>query len=183
VRAVHGDVLEGGEQTTMIFGRTAEELLEKEQLIDKTKYQVLSREEVRDFHKYMGDYSADLDMSSLFVKSDLKKSGVLADKYPRMNIEEMMTDMLSWHQKADSRLVHQYAELANLTCSHSFGLLEINGSLLCSLSFQARMQTLSAILLTAISSLGWTLLRRTRCLITSAGSSLRKIKHRLLSKA
>ena len=113
VRAVHGDVLEGGEQTTMIFGRTAEELLEKEQLIDKTKYQVLSREEVRDFHKYMGDYSADLDMSSLFVKSDLKKSGVLADKYPRMNIEEMMTDMLSWHQKADSRLVHQYAELAN----------------------------------------------------------------------
>ena len=113
VRAVHGDVLEGGEQTTMIFGRTAEELLEKEQLIDKTKYQVLSREEVRDFHKYMGDYSADLDMSSLFVKSDLKKSGALADKYPRMNIEEMMTDMLSWHQRADSRLVHQYAELAN----------------------------------------------------------------------
>ena len=113
VRALQGDVLEGGEQTAMIFGRTAEELLEKEQLIDKTKYAVLSRQEVKDYHKYMGDYSADLDMSSLFTRSDLKKSGALADKFPRMNYEEMMTDMMTWHQKADTRLVQRYTELAN----------------------------------------------------------------------
>jgi hypothetical protein len=103
VRAVQGDVLEGGEQTAMIFGRTAEELLEKEQMIDKTKYAVLSRQEVKDYHKYMGDYSADLDMNSLFTRSDLKKTGALADKYPRMNVEEMMTDMMTWHQKADTQ--------------------------------------------------------------------------------
>ena len=113
VRALQGDVLEGGEQTAMIFGRTAEELLEKEQMIDKTKYAVLSRQEVKDYHKYMGDYSADLDMTSLFTRSDLKKTGALADKYPRMNFEEMMTDMMTWHQKADTRLVQRYTELAN----------------------------------------------------------------------
>ena len=113
VRAVNGDILEGGEQTSMIFGRTAEELLEKEQLIDKTKYQVLSRQDIKDYKKYMGEYSADLDMNSLYTKSELRKSGALADKYPRANIEEMMTDMLSWHQKADSQLVRRYIELAN----------------------------------------------------------------------
>lgn len=113
VRAVNGDILEGGEQTSMIVGRTAEELLEKEQLIDKTKYQVLSRQDIKDYKKYMGEYSADLDMNSLYTKSDLKKTGALADKYPRANIEEMMTDMLSWHQKADSQLVRRYIELAN----------------------------------------------------------------------
>lgn len=113
VRAVNGDILEGGEQTSMIFGRTAEELLEKEQLIDKTKYQVLSRQDIKDYKKYMGEYSADLDMNSLYTKSDLKKTGALADKYPRANVEEMMTDMLSWHQKADSQVVRRYTELAN----------------------------------------------------------------------
>lgn len=113
VRALQGDITEGGEQTSMIFGRTAEELLEKEQLIDKSKYQVLSRQEVKNWHKYMGDYSADLDMNSLFTKSDLRKSGALADKYPRMNTEEMMTDLMSWHQKADTQVIQRYAELAN----------------------------------------------------------------------
>lgn len=113
VRSLQGDVLDGGEQTTMIFGRTAEDLLEKEQLIDKTKYQVLSRDEVKNYHRYMGDYAADLDMNSLFTKSDLRKSGALADKFPRMNPEELLTDMLNWHQRADSRLAARYAELAN----------------------------------------------------------------------
>lgn len=113
VRSLKGDVLEGGEQTVMIFGRTAEELLEKEKLIDKTQYAVLSRDEVKNYHRFMGDYSADLDMNSLFTKSDLRKTGALADKYPRMNYEEMLTDMMAWHQKADTRLIHRYTELAN----------------------------------------------------------------------
>lgn len=113
VRSLKGDVMEGGEQTVMIFGRTAEELLEKEKLIDKTQYAVLSRDEVKNYHRFMGDYSADLDMNSLFTKSDLKKSGALADRFPRMNYEEMLTDMMTWHQKADTRLLHRYVELAN----------------------------------------------------------------------
>lgn len=82
--------------------------------IDKAKsfgYEVYTKNDIKLHHQVLGDYDYNMNLSENVVDSNLKKKGVLSDYSSTMNTQDVLDEWNSWHDRQETRLLRNMAEL------------------------------------------------------------------------
>ena len=109
VRPVAGKAFSTSE-TSMVFGRSADELSKRIATIDRGNFDVITKRETEQFFKAKETYDFDLTINEPRINSEMRKSGALNNMQPEVRGENLVEDYMRWHQNQASRLVRDAVE-------------------------------------------------------------------------
>lgn len=109
VRGIEGKAF-GTSEVAMIFGRNEEELARRVALVDRTQFDVITKDAGERYHKAKGDYDFDQTINERTIDSNLRRTGALADFVPEVRTENLLEDYLRWHQNQESRMIRNAVE-------------------------------------------------------------------------
>lgn len=79
----------------------------------KDDYSVYTKEDLKTFHQVQGDYDFSRNFAQARVNNDLRRRGILNDIYPPTNAENLISDMVNFHNRQEIRQGRDYIELGN----------------------------------------------------------------------
>lgn len=109
VRGIDGKAF-GTSEVAMVFGRNAGELQQRIALVDRTQFEVITKEAGEKYHKAKGDYDFDQTINERSIDSSLQRTGALANVFPEVRTENLLEDYLRWHQNQESRTIRNAVE-------------------------------------------------------------------------
>ena len=109
VKGIEGKAF-GTSEVAMVFGRNAEELSKRIALVDRTKFEVITKDAGERYHKAKGDYDFDQTINERTIDSSLQRTGALANVYPEVRTENLLEDYLRFHQNQEGRLIRNAVE-------------------------------------------------------------------------
>lgn len=109
VRGIEGKSF-GSSETAMIFGRDAAELQKRMALVDRSQFEVITKDGSERYFKAKGDYDFDQTINERSIDSELRRSGALANFFPETRGENIVEDFLRFHQNQESKLVRNAVE-------------------------------------------------------------------------
>lgn len=109
VRGVDGKAF-GTSEVAMVFGRDAAELQKRISLVDKTQFEVITKDAGERYYKAKGQYDFDQTINERSIDSSLRRSGALADFFPETRAENILEDYLRWNQNQATKLVRNAVE-------------------------------------------------------------------------
>lgn len=112
VKATAGQAF-SDDSVSVITAKSAADLDTKIALIDKDKFQIFSKDEIKRYHEIQGDYDYQRNFAQNAVNSELQKKGILNDLIPATGSEGTIRDILDYHARQETRLARDYGELAN----------------------------------------------------------------------
>src|SRR5699024_8123306 len=100
----------------MVYGRTEQELQAKiGQIKDKygDKYEIYSNPAVKEYKKYVGEYSNGDIFDEIYFDAGLKRSGSSAELVPNLdlNVTSTLDRMVSWNVRQEHALIRKGVEL------------------------------------------------------------------------
>lgn len=111
VKAREGSGL-ADDSVSVIVGRDAGELEQKIASL-RDEYSIYTKDMLKTHHEVLGDYEYNRNFAQNRVDTALSKRGILNDIYPTTRAESIIDDYVSWHQRANMRLVRDHTEIAN----------------------------------------------------------------------
>lgn len=111
VRAREGSGL-ADDSVSIITGRDAGDLEQKIASLSDD-YSIYTKDMLKTHHEVLGDYEYNRNFSQSRVDNALSKRGILNDVYPTTRAESIIDDYVSWHQRAEMRLVRDHVEITN----------------------------------------------------------------------
>lgn len=109
VRPIEGRAFATSE-VAMVFGRDAAELSKRVALIDRSQFDVITKDGSERYHKALGDYQFDQTISERNIDSALRRSGALANFFPETRGQNIVEDFLRFHQNQESKLTRNAVE-------------------------------------------------------------------------
>lgn len=109
VRPVEGKAF-GTSEVSMIFGRDAAELQARIAKVDRTQFDVITKDGSERYFKAKGDYDFDSTINERNIDSALRRSGALSNFFPETRAENLIEDYLRWHQNQAGKLVRNAVE-------------------------------------------------------------------------
>ena len=101
-----------GEQTQMLWARSAEELQKLEAAVPH-EYNIYRKADTDEFYRIRKEYDADLGMNSRSIISDMRRKGVAAPFIPETNGQELFEQILGHYKQQGQRQLRDAAELYN----------------------------------------------------------------------
>lgn len=109
VRPIEGKAF-GTSEVAMVFGRNAAELQARVAKIDRTQFDVITKDGSERYFKAKGAYDFDQTINERNIDSELRRTGALADFFPETRAENIIEDYLRWHQNQSSKLIRNAVE-------------------------------------------------------------------------
>lgn len=109
VRGIEGKAF-GTSEVAMIFGRDAAELQKRMALVDRTQFEVITKDGTERYFKAKGQYDFDQTINERTIDSELKRSGALANFLPETRGESIAEDYLRFHQNQATKLIRNAVE-------------------------------------------------------------------------
>lgn len=100
----------GTSEVSMVFGRDANELSQRIATVDKTIYDVVTKNDTELYYKAKDKYDFDQTINEPRINSELKKTGALSNLFPEVRPENLLEDYIRWHQNQTARLVRDAVE-------------------------------------------------------------------------
>jgi len=96
---------------TVVTAKNAETLQAQLAKIDRSIYDVITKDGSKLYHEALGDYKYAMSVNESGVDSTLRKRGVLSDFFPATSPAAVLEDWADWHIKQETRLTRNYVEL------------------------------------------------------------------------
>lgn len=109
VRPLEGKAF-GTSEVAMIFGRDAAELQQRIAQVDRTMFDVVTKDGSERYFKAKGDYDFDSTINERNIDSNLRRSGALSNFFPETRAENIIEDYMRWHQNQATKLVRNAVE-------------------------------------------------------------------------
>jgi hypothetical protein len=109
VRGIDGKAF-GTSETAMIFGRTAAELQQRMAQVDRSLFEVITKDAGERYHKAKGSYDFDQTINERTIDSELRRTGALSNFFPETRAQNIVEDYLRYHQGQERKLIRNAVE-------------------------------------------------------------------------
>lgn len=79
----------------------------------KDDYSVYTKDDLKTFHQVQGDYDYNRNFAQARVNNDMQRRGILNDVFPPTNAENVISDMVNFHNRQEIRQGRDFIELGN----------------------------------------------------------------------
>lgn len=76
-------------------------------------YSVYTKDDIKTFHQVQGDYNYNRNFAQARVNNDMQRRGILNDIFPPTNAENVISDMVNFHNRQEIRQGRDHIELGN----------------------------------------------------------------------
>lgn len=94
-----------------VFGDSLDQFERNLARIDTSRYEIIRKGDVEKFHEAKGTYDYSLAMNDNTTDAYLKRTGVLAEYYPKLNGKELIERQLEYYRKSFVRNKNSFLEL------------------------------------------------------------------------
>ena len=94
-----------------VFGESLDQFERNLARIDTSRYEIVRKGDAERFHQAKGDYDYSLAMNDNTTNAYLKRVGVLAEYYPKLNGKELIERQLEYYRKGFVRNKNNFLEL------------------------------------------------------------------------
>lgn len=117
-----------------VFGDSLDQFERNLARIDTSRYEIVRKGDTERFHQAKGDYDYSLAMNDNTTSAYLKRVGVLADYYPKLNGKELIERQLEYYRKSfvrnknnflELKYARQFEELRTLGDAHTLNALSL----------------------------------------------------------